>query len=397
MRITTGMIFEKNLSLLQKQNSKMADASAQLSTGRRVLSPSDDPVASARALEVSQSQSVNKNYENNQGYASDALSLVDSKLSAATDLVAYVRTRAVEAGNGAYGSAELKAIASDLSQQFSGLQSIANSQDSTGEYIFGGLRSNVQPFAGTLANGVSYQGDQGARTLQISSARELPITSSGDEIFNTIRAPAGSAYALSNPNNTGSALPTAMNVGSSYNGHAYSIAVGAGPSYTFYDETADPSHASPITPTVSTSGSDTTLSISGVSMTLNGTPATGDKYSVSTVASTFDVLGNFVKALGSGNNAAARFSATQTIAGMDATQNSISQVQAGVGSRMVEVETQQSISGDLGLQYSNTMSRLQDADYAKSISDLTQQKTYLEASQQAFLKVSNLSLFNYLN
>jgi len=192
-------------------------------------------------------------------------------------------------------------------------------------------------------------------------------------------------------------LPTAMNVGSSYNGHAYSIAVGAGPSYTFYDETADPSHASPITPTVSTSGSDTTLSISGVSMTLNGTPATGDKYSVSTVASTFDVLGNFVKALGSGNNAAARFSATQTIAGMDGTQNSISQVQAGVGSRMVEVDTQKSISGDLGLQYSNTMSRLQDADYAKSISDLTQQKTYLEASQQAFLKVSNLSLFNYLN
>ncbi|MCE1184391.1 flagellar hook-associated protein FlgL [Zoogloea sp.] len=397
MRITTGMIFEKNLSLLQKQNSKMADASAQLSSGRRVLAPSDDPVAAARALEVSQSQSVNRNYESNQGYASDALSLVDSKLSAANDLVTYVRTRAVEAGNGSYSATELKAIASDLGQQFTGLQSIANSQDSTGEYIFGGLRSNVQPFTGNIASGVSYQGDQGTRNLQISASRSLPITSSGDEIFNTIRAPAGSAYLLGAAGNGGTALPSAMSLSGGYNGHSYAIEVGAGPSYTFYDNTNDPGHASPITPTVSVSGSDTTLSIPGISMTLSGVPATGDKFSLSTVASAFDVLGSFVTALGSGNSAAARFSAKQTIAGMDATQNSISQVQAGVGSRMVEVETQQSISGDLGLQYSNTMSRLQDADYAKSISDLTQQKTYLEASQQAFLKVSNLSLFNYLN
>ncbi len=395
MRVTTGMIFDSGLSQIQRQNSQLLDTQQQVATGRRILKPSDDPVASARALEVSQSKSVNALYAANQGYASDALRVVDSKLDAANELVTYVRTRAVEAGNGAYSNSERVAIASDISQQFSALQSIANSQDSTGDYVFAGYRSNTQPFVGSMAGGITYQGDQGARTLQISSSRNLPITSSGEEIFNRIRAPIGSGFALSAAANTGTALVSGASL-SGYNGHTYAINVGAGPTYQVFDSTVDPTHASPIAPTVATSGSDTTLSFGGVSMTLTGTPAAGDSYSLSTVASTFDVMGNFASALNSGNDKVNRFAVTQTIAGMDASQESINQVRSGVGSRMVEVETQQNINGDLDLQYAETLSRLQDADYAEVVSNLTQQQTYLQAAQQSFMRVSNLSLFNYL-
>lgn len=396
MRITTGMIFDKGVQQMQRQNSQLLDTQQQVATGRRILTPSDDPVASARALEVSQSQSVNKLYASNQGYANDALRLVDSKLGAANDLVTYVRTRAVESGNGTYSASDQATIADDLAQQFEALQSIANSRDSTGDYVFGGYRSNTQPFVGTLAGGITYQGDQGTRTLQISESRNLPITSSGDEIFNSIRAPIGSAFALSAATNTGSALVSGTSL-SGYNGHAYAISVSAGPTYQVFDSTADPTHSSPITPTVSTSGSNTTLSFGGVSMTLSGTPAAGDSYSLSSVASSFDVLGNFVTALNSGNAAVTRFNATQTIAGMDASQDSINEVRSGVGARMVEVEAQQNINGDLDLQYSETLSRLQDADYAQAVSNLSKQQIYLQAAQQSFMRISNLSLFNYLN
>lgn len=396
MRVTTGMIFDSGVNQIQQQNSQLLKTQQQVASGRRVLTPSDDPVASARALEVSQSKSVNALYTSNQGYASDALRLVDSKLDAANDLVTYVRTRALEAGNGTYTASDLASIGDDLSQQFEALQSIANSKDSTGDYVFGGYRSNSQPFVGTLAGGVSYQGDQGTRTLQISATRNLPITSSGDQIFNTIRAPSGSAFALSAAGNTGSAQVSATSLGS-YNGHTYAISVSAGPTYQVFDSTADPNHASPIAPTVTTAGSNTTLAFGGVSMTLTGTPAAGDSYSLSTVASTFDVLGNFVNGLSSGDKAIARFQATQTVAGMDASQESISQVRSAVGSRMVEVDTQQNIGSNLSLQYTQTLSRLQDADYAEVVSNLSQQQTYLQAAQQSFLRVSNLSLFNYLD
>ena len=396
MRVTTGMIFDSGVNQIQQQNSQLLKTQQQVASGRRVLTPSDDPVASARALEVSQSKSVNALYTSNQGYASDALRLVDSKLDAANDLVTYVRTRALEAGNGTYTASDLASIGDDLSQQFEALQSIANSKDSTGDYVFGGYRSNSQPFVGTLAGGVSYQGDQGTRTLQISATRNLPITSSGDQIFNTIRAPSGSAFALSAAGNTGSAQVSATSLGS-YNGHTYAISVSAGPTYQVFDSTADPNHASPIAPTVTTAGSNTTLAFGGISMTLTGTPAAGDSYSLSTVASTFDVLGNFVNGLSSGDKAIARFQATQTVAGMDASQESISQVRSAVGSRMVEVDTQQNIGSNLSLQYTQTLSRLQDADYAEVVSNLSQQQTYLQAAQQSFLRVSNLSLFNYLD
>jgi flagellar hook-associated protein 3 FlgL len=396
MRVTTGMIYSSGLSSIQRQSSQLLNTQQQVATGRRILTPSDDPVASARALEVSQSKSVNALYASNQGYANDALKLVDSKLSAATDLVTYIRTRAVESGNGAYTATEQSSIATDLKEQFSALQGIANSQDSTGEFVFAGYRSNAQPFTGGLAGGVTYQGDQGARTLQISSSLNLPITSSGDDIFNNLRAPSGSAFALASAGNTGSAMASGMAL-SGYNGHNYEISVGAGPSYQVYDSTVDPSHASPITPTVTAGSSGTTLAFGGVSLTLAGSANAGDSFSVSTVASTFDVIGNFVSALSSGDKAVTRFGGSQAIAGMDAAQDSISRVQSGVGSRMVEVETQQNINSDLDLQYDQTLSRLQDADYAKVVSDLAQQKTYLEAAQQSFLKVTNLSLFNYLN
>ena len=393
MRVTTGMIFDSGVSQMGKQTAKLLDVQQQVASGRRIQRPSDDPVASARALEVTQSKNVNSLYTANQGYASDALKFVDSKLSAATDVITYVRTRAVESGNGAYSSSDQAAIASDLAQQFDALQSIANSRDATGDYIFAGYRSNTQPFAGGLVGGISYQGDQGARTLQISASRNLPVTSSGDEIFNTIRAPAGSAFALSSATNTGSALVSSMTL-NGYNGHGYTVSVGTGPSYTVVDSTTG---ATVAPGSVITTGGDTTLTFGGVSLTLTGAPSVGDSYSVSTVASTFDVHGNFVSALKSGNAAVTRFGSAQAIGAMDATHDSISRVQSGVGSRMVEVEAQQNLGSNLDLQYNETLSRLQDVDYASAVSQLTQQQVYLQAAQQSFMKVSNLSLFNFLS
>lgn len=395
MRVTTGMIYDTGLASIQKQNSRVLDSMEQAATGRRILRPSDDPVASARALEVSQSKSVNSLYAANQGYANDALKLVDSKLDAANDIVTYVRTRAVESGNGSYSARDQAAIGTDLTQQFNALLGLANSQDSTGDFVFGGYRSNATPFSGSLAAGVQYQGDQGTRTLQISASRNLPITSSGEEIFNTIRAGAGSAFALGAAGNSGTGLVSGLSL-SGYDDHNYMVEVTAGPSYQVFDLTADPDRLSPIAPTVTSSGSDTTLDFGSVSLSLSGTPADGDKFSVSKVANTFDVLGNFVTALNSGNPAATRFGGTQAIAGMDAAQESISRVRSGVGSRMVEVETQENINSSMDLQYKETLSRLQDVDYAEALSSLNQQKVYLEAAQQSFLKVSNLSLFNYL-
>jgi flagellar hook-associated protein 3 FlgL len=76
--------------------------------------------------------------------------------------------------------------------------------------------------------------------------------------------------------------------------------------------------------------------------------------------------------------------------------DNVLRVRAAVGTRMSEVDMLNDTGDDLGLQYKQQLSSLQDVDYAKAISDLTQQQTYLQATQQAFLKVQGLSLFDFI-
>lgn len=71
-------------------------------------------------------------------------------------------------------------------------------------------------------------------------------------------------------------------------------------------------------------------------------------------------------------------------------------VRAGIGARLNEIDALESAGEGLAVQYQDTLSRLQDVDYARAISDLSQQQTQLEAAQQSFLRVSGLSLFDYL-
>lgn len=71
-------------------------------------------------------------------------------------------------------------------------------------------------------------------------------------------------------------------------------------------------------------------------------------------------------------------------------------VQTSLGSRQREVESTRSTSADLADQYTEEVSRLRDVDLARAISDLTLQQTLLQAAQQSFLRVQNLSLFELL-
>jgi flagellar hook-associated protein 3 FlgL len=71
-------------------------------------------------------------------------------------------------------------------------------------------------------------------------------------------------------------------------------------------------------------------------------------------------------------------------------------VRANVGLRLAEIDALQTVGDELHLHYEETLSRLQDVDYAQAISQLTREQTNLEAAQKSFARVSQLSLFNYL-
>lgn len=187
MRISTGMIYDSGLASMQNRTGTLLKTQQQLSTGRRVLSPSDDPVAAARALEITQSQSANASQATTRDNVKSTLGILDSQLDSATDLMARVRELTVQAGNAALSAADRRSIATELRARFEEMVGLANSRDGAGQYLFGGYQTNGQPFAGSVENGVVYGGDDGARTLRVSGSRELPISDSGNDVFMRIK------------------------------------------------------------------------------------------------------------------------------------------------------------------------------------------------------------------
>lgn len=403
MRISSGMIYQAGVNSMQRQTSSLLHTQQQLSTGRRILTPADDPVAAARALEVTQAREINSQYITNQDNAKTSLGLAESQLAAIGDLIQNVQQRAVQAGNTTLTASDRDSIAKEVRARFDELIGIANATDGTGQYLFSGYQGNTKPFSGNVAVGVAYAGDDGQRALQVSASRQLPVSDAGSDIFERIRNGNGTFVTDYASTNTGSGVIDPGNVLGAFNGHSYTLTFSNGAGgleYSVTDNTAVP--ATTTAPAAFQSGQ--AITFDGVNtVTITGTPAAGDSFTLqpSSSESLFDTLRDLITTLErpAGNTAGNTALANDigfALRDLSHAQDNVLRVRASVGSRLSEVDALQNVNADLTLQYAQTLSRLQDVDYAEAISNLTQQQINLEAAQKSYLKVSGLSLFNYI-
>lgn len=183
MRISTQTLFETGAAQLGTLQSALVKTHQQIASGRRILTPSDDPVAAARALEVSQSQSLNTQYGVNRQHAKSALGAVEGTLSSVTALLQDVKTNVIAAGNGSYSDTERGFLATELRGRFEQLLGLANSRDATGNYMFAGFQTSTPAFSESAPGVVQYDGDQGQRLMQVDSTRQMAASSPGQTVF----------------------------------------------------------------------------------------------------------------------------------------------------------------------------------------------------------------------
>lgn len=301
MRVSTNTLYDQGIRSMLQQQSSLLKLQQQLSSGKRIMTPSDDPIGAARAHELSQSLSLNMQYADNRNRAMDSLQQVESTLGNVTNVIQNIRTMAVAAGNPAFSDSERHMMAVELRGHFEELLGLANTKDEQGNYLFSGFQGNTQPFVEQSVGVVTYEGDQGQRLIQVSGSRQLSVSETGEAVF------------------------------------------GADGSNLF--KTVE--------------DFITALEMPGGGATLNN--------AVNTALQDFDV----------------------------ALDNVLSK-RAAIGSRMQEVDALQQIGEDIAVQYQQTLSRLQDLDYAQAISDMMRQQASLEAAQKTFTSVSGLSLFNMI-
>lgn len=431
MRISSGMIFDAGVSGINRNTASLLHVQQQISANRRILTPSDDPVAAARALEVQQASDVVAQFKQNQSAATSALGLEEAQLTSATDVLKRVRELAIQAGSTSLTTSQRQAISIELRSRFDELLGIANATDGNGQRTFSGYMGSTTPFGGSVDNLIAggeivYQGDDGQRTLQVSPSRFIEVSDSGNDVFKRIRSGNGTFVTDYASSNTGTGAITAGSItnpaawsASTTKNVAINFTVAAG--VTTYDLVDTVSGNSLLTgaaapaPAASQrvfqSGQPIVLAAQGTepafdlgaSLVVNGAPASGDKFSVapSSSQSVFKTLANLIGALEApsgtpGADAKYISEIGFAITNLDQAGSNILRVRAQIGSRMNEIESLGSLNDSLGFQYQQTLSNLQDLDYAKAISDLTRKQTDLQAAQQSFVKISQLSLFNFL-
>lgn len=400
MRISSNTIFDSNVAALNQQQTRLLHTQQQIASGRRLLTASDDPVAATRALEISQADATNTQYASNRDSARHTLSLAESTLQAVTSLILDARDATIAAGNGSLDSSGRKAIATDMTAKLQELTGLANSTDGLGNYLFAGFQSRTKPFVDTTT-GMAFFGDDGQNLVQVASNRQMATSDSGADVFMRIKNGNGTFATQAAAANTGTGVispgsvtnPAALVAGNSYT-VSFSVAAGV----TSYTVTGAPTAlAPPMAGIPYVSGQ--AISFDGMQIDIKGVPANGDSFTVAPSAneSVFKTISDLITAL---NAPVVGANLTNSLGHglhqLDNALNNVLTTRATLGLRLNELDALQIAGENMGLQFKQTLSKLQDTDYNKAISDLTQQNMSLQAAQKSFVKAADLSLFNYI-
>lgn len=399
MRISTNTMFDSGATRISSLQSNLAKVQEQLSSGKRVLTPSDDPVAASRAVVLSQSQATNTQYGVNRRTAADALNTEEMALKGANDLFMELKTSIIKAGNGSLDDVQRSFIGTEIAGRFNDLLALANSVDGTGSYIFSGYQTSTAPFTKTNT-GASYNGDEGDRISQVGPQRQFAVNDNGAAVFERIRTGNGT-FTTSAPNtNTGTGVISTGSVTDStaLTGNTYTINFTSATTYDVVDTTSS---------NVISSGnnfvSSGAISFDGMQVQISGAPANGDSFTIapSTNQSIFTTVNDLVTMLQTPvSNVKERADLMQ---GLQNFQNHLSNaldnvmtIRASVGARLNELDVLDAQGSDQDAQYAESIANLQELDYTKAVTDLSKQKTMLEAVQQSFVQTVGLSLFKYL-
>ena len=398
MRISSNMMFDSNAASMNQMQSRLLQTQQQLSSGQRMINPSDDPVAAARALEVTQMDAINTQYSANRDAARGSLTIADGVLQGVTSAIQDVQTFAVSAGHGSIDSTTRQTIVNGLKGSLQTLVGLANSKDDLGNYLFSGFQSKTQPFVDTGA-GMSYLGDDGQHQMQVSSNQQMVVSDSGADVFMRIKNGNGTFDVKPAPANTGTG---GVSVGSVTNpalltGNSYSLAFSVVGGVTTYDVTNTTTGATVSAGNPYVSGQS--ISFDGMQTSVSGAPADGDVFTVqpSSNESIFTTIKDLINALNApAGGANLTNSLTRGLNNLNNALNNVLTTQSSVGIRLNQIDELQTTGDNLGLQFKQTLSNLQDTDYSKAIIALNQQNLGLQAAQKSYALISNLSLFTYL-
>ena len=501
-RIATANYYQRNLVNLQTRQSGLDRAQLELSTGKKIIRPSDDPTGANSAIRLRKEIEVSNRYITSQDSAERYNQLSESMAKSMTDSLFRAEELMLRSVNGSMDANSLEAIAGELEQILVQFEGFANTTDANGDYIFSGFKTTTQTYERDDFGYMQYQGDDGQREVLIASGFQVKVNDPASEFIENVDSSTASYIPRANPantsnseismgfvtrqseyeNNTPSApltvnfiagapagqirvqvldsTATALNMepdkanfiditpGESveFNGMEFSTQANPAPvvgdSFQFeeseqtsitwtlrraidamkmtsssYTSTANNTNASGailtggniVDPSADHITDDYTVNIlaggmyevydsagglvtgpvdytaenkikfRGVEFDVGGTPANGDVFHIDRPAS--EARNELVAGL-----------LTEVKGGLTTVDNARSEM----GARLKAIDVEQSAQYRFQEVTKSTLANIEEIDIYQAITNLELEKTGLQASQQSFAKMQNLSLFNYL-
>ena len=399
MRISTAGIHNSALAQMMAKSAALAKTQNQIASSTRILTPADDPIGAAQALELDRSLSESQQHQKNTTAATNRLSFEEQTMGDVTSLLQRIRDLTVEANNPTLDAGARKSVLSEVQVRFQDLVDLANRKDTNGEYLFSGYSTLTQPFikSGTA---VTYQGDNGTRVLQTGPSQLVTDGHPGSAVFMNIPQGNGKFVTGAAATNTGAAT---IDVGTVTNAATW----GAGGTFTIHFttptdyEVLDSTNTQISTGTYSPNG--TGITFNGVQVQIQGVAATNDQFTVGPGGTTdmFAAVNKLITTLQrpgdtSAQNAQFATEMGQALKQLDNSLDRISDVRSEVGARLAVLSDSTDDQADRQLDLKTQLSQIRDLDYADAITTLNIQLAGLQAAQQSYAKVSGLNLFNYL-
>jgi flagellar hook-associated protein 3 FlgL len=399
MRISTAGIHAAALNQMMSRSTELAKTQQQIASGTRILTPADDPIGAAQALELDRALAESQQHAKNTTAATNRLSFEEQTLGDVTSLLQRIRDLTVEANNPTLDDGARKSILSEVQVRYEDLVDLSNRKDANGEYVFAGYATLTQPFlkSGTT---VTYQGDEGTRVLQTGPSQRVTDGHPGSAVFMNIPQGNGTFTTGAAATNTGSATVDAGNVidrAAWGAGGTFTIRFTSPTDYEVLDSTNTPIS----TGTYSASG--TGITFNGVQVQVQGAPEPNDQFTVSPAASEdmFTTVNELLASLrrpsdSTAQNAQFATEMGRTLKQLDNALDRISDVRSEVGARLAVLSDATDDQLDRQLDLKSQLSQIRDLDYADAITTLNIQLAGLQAAQQSYARISSLNLFNYL-
>jgi len=396
-RISTGMMYQQSINTMLAKQAKLAHTQQQLSSGQRLVTAKDDPVAAGTAVGLDRAVAELERFGMNASAVQNRLGLQENALTQVGDAMARVNELVIQANNAAMGDDSRQAISTELKSIYAGLLDLANSTDGAGRYLFGGTSDGSAPFA--IAGGnVIYSGDQTQRQVEVAPDMFVADTLPGSEVFLRLRTGDGRIDGQPAAGNTGTGLLMGFSVTDStaWDGDTYTLSFGAGNTYQVVDG------GGAVVATGAYAKGES-IAFAGVQMKIDGQPANGDSFTLGPAGSRdiFATVQGLIDTLETSpttdtQRAVMQNSLQAAMRDIATAQGKMIDARASGGAQLSAIDDAAALREANNVTLQGTLSTLRDLDWAEAIGRYQMENTALQAAQTVFMQMQSLSLFKLM-